>query len=132
LPAFAKVTPILAAAVIAAWYGLGIVQAHDLNRASAIVSRSGPLSMQDGRKAASALATAGTFNPDSRVDIERGKLALARGERAAGLRIIEAVTRREPDWADAWFALASSADSGALSDAALRQIARLVPPVGHR
>jgi predicted Zn-dependent protease len=121
----------VAALVVASWFALGVLQAHNLDRASTILAGPGPLSAAAKRDVASELATAGTLNPDREVDLLRAELAVARSERGEAVRILEQVTHSEPDYATAWLALASTADNAAISGRALRQIARLVPPVSR-
>jgi predicted Zn-dependent protease len=121
----------VAALIVGAWFAWAVVQTSNLNHASAILSAAGPAKPSALRDAASALSTAGALNPDRLVDLERAKLAVARGQRAGAVRIIEQVTSSEPDYADAWLALFSTSRNVVTQRHALQEIARLLPPVGR-
>jgi predicted Zn-dependent protease len=92
---------VMGAAVVAAWFGLGWVQARDLGRATALIS-AGKLSAGRAGTAASLLNTAGRLNPDRSVDIARAQLLDDRHELAPALRIMKEVTAAEPLNLEAW------------------------------
>lgn len=96
------------AAIVAAWFALGWVQARDLGRAEALVSASS-LSPSQAREAASLLNTAGDLNPDRTVDITRAELATRQHDPARAVTIAEQVTRAEPENLEAWRELSIAA-----------------------
>lgn len=96
------------AAIVAAWFAVGWVQAHDLGRAEALVSAS-RLSPGQARDAASLLNTAADLNPDRTVDITRAQLAAQQHDPARAVTILQAVTRAEPENLDAWRELSITA-----------------------
>lgn len=93
------------AAIVAAWFGLGWIQARDLGHAQDLVSGS-KLSPAQARQAASLLNTAGELNPDRSIDITRAQLEEKQGRLGLALAILEQVTHAEPDHLAAWRELA--------------------------
>jgi Flp pilus assembly protein TadD len=91
----------IGAAIVAAWFVLGWVQARDAGRAQALIS-SQPLSRQSARQASSLLDSAAELNPDRNIDILRAQLADERHNSALAVRIMEGVTRAEPMNIEAW------------------------------
>jgi hypothetical protein len=123
----------LAAALVAlAWFAIGVRQAQDTDRATAIISGAAPLGAAQARHAQSLLHDAGQLNPDTAVDLLRAQLALRQGDRARARAIALDVTRSEPQNLDAWLAYgtASSNDRRAFVFA-LRHLNELAPRVGH-
>lgn len=90
------------------WFALAARAAHDVDRASAIVSAKAPLTAAQAAHARSLLDSAATLNPDTAVDLLRAKVALGRNEEAGGVRTILSVTKREPLNLQAWVALAQA------------------------
>ena len=120
----------LIAIALCAWFAIGIRQAHDTAKATAILSGSGPLSPSQLRAAAGALRGAKLLNPDTEVAVLRGQLALREGNAARAQRIFEDAGRQEPRNIEAWAWLARAAGSNhALIRLALDNIARLEPKV---
>jgi hypothetical protein len=99
---------VVLALVVCAWFALGVRRAHDTSRANSILSSQDGVSDAQAAHAASLLNSAGTLNPDSQVDLLRGRAALAQNDRPRAVRIIEDVTRREPMNVEAWLALAET------------------------
>jgi len=130
---FARVALVLAAVVVCAWFVVGIRQARDTTRASAIINANGSIPAARAALASSELKAAGWLNPDREVDILRGQLASYRGDVAGAVSILGQVTRDEPMNLQAWAALAAAA----LNDnryrpvflTAIRTVARLHPGV---
>ncbi len=118
------------ALVMAAWFALGIRQAQDPNRASAIVTPGGRLTASQARQASNLLDAAGFLNPDRAVTVLRAELRADQGDLSGARRILKGVVRTEPQNLAAWLALARSS-AGDLRDfyAAAYAIRHLVPPV---
>ncbi len=120
------------ALVIAAWFGLSWYQAQQTGRAAAVVSGGGRPSAAEAQEARSALAAAGTLNPDLQVELLRGELAIDQGRYRRAVRILGSVTAREPlnlsAWAQLGVAAAKAGDSAVLAVAG-RHIAILIPRV---
>jgi hypothetical protein len=106
---FVRISALVAAVIVAAWFGLGVRQAHDLAAASATVTGSSPVSSKSAARVASLLSSASFFNPDSQVDILRARLALLQHDNRRALDILEPVVRREPLNLVAWVATAQAA-----------------------
>jgi Flp pilus assembly protein TadD len=112
------------ACIVAAWFALGAVQARDTNRADAILSSSQTLTAGQASTVSSLLRTAGTLNPDTEVEVLRGQLELAQGDKAKAMRTFERVARREPE------NIVPLAWLGRMGDLqAVARIAKLEPPV---
>lgn len=119
-----RVVAVVAALVVAAWFGLGVRQAAGTDAARADVGRLEPPTASQARSTRDALDRAGTLNPDLGVDVLRARFALQEGRREDARRILDGVVRREPDGLDGWAALAFVFDD-AHAKAELR---RLSPP----
>lgn len=115
--------------VAAAWFGLGIRQAHDTARATAVISKGDPVTPAQARRVSSWLDAAGWLNPDRQVAILRGELAALVGQPRRAEQIFEQVTRAEPENLLAWLALAQAAlhENGPLLGSAAARIASLDP-----
>lgn len=116
------------AAIVAAWFGLGWIQARDLGRAQSLIP-TGRLSANQARTVASLLDTAGNLNPDRSVEIARAQLADAQGEPGQGVRLMEQVTEAEPLNLQAWRELgvvATHDHQRALAQTAFLHVLRLV------
>ncbi len=128
----ARVGVVLVALVACAWFGLGIVQTRDTNRASAIVTAPGPLGAAAGAHAASLLHDAGVLNPDTAVKLLRAQLVDREGHPAAARAIVLGVLAGEPRNIDAWVQLArvSQGDPQTfrLALTRARALAPIVPP----
>jgi hypothetical protein len=104
----AVIVRVLAAAgslVVTAWFILGAVQARDVDRADTLITGGGTPTAAQARAARSLLDTASTLNPDTQIDQLRSQLAWERGNRAEAFRLATAVTRQEPQNAQAWVQL---------------------------
>lgn len=91
-----------AALVVAAWFALGVREAHEVSQATSIVSASSHLTPAEARHVRSLLSGAAPLNPDRELDILRGRVAAEGGSNAAADRILFAVTRAEPMNLEAW------------------------------
>lgn len=124
-----RVTVIVLALVMCAWFGLGALQAIDTSRATQVLASSGPLTAAQAHRASSLLNSAAVLNPDRTVDLLRGELAFEQGHPPVAVRIIERVTAAEPDSIEAWVTLARVAlhhDNAAI-ERAVANIGRLDP-----
>jgi predicted Zn-dependent protease len=112
-----------------AWFVVGIRQAHDTAHANAIVSAETPPGPAAAARARSLLHAAGFLNPDQRVDLLRGQLALDQGDRPRALALFRDVARREPDNLQAWVSVAqaSTEPNSPLLKRAVHEIGRLDP-----
>jgi predicted Zn-dependent protease len=118
---------LLVALAVAAWFVVGIRQAHDTAKAGAIVSGSAKLSSGQANGTASLLHAAAFLNPDTRVDILRAQLALDRGERRQAARILSSVVQKEPMNLQAWFLLAANPTNGTAFRHAIHEVTLLMP-----
>jgi len=113
-----------------AWYALGIREAHETDRATAIVSASTPLSTEQVREASSLLSSAMVLTPDTTPDVLRGQLERDQGLLAQARATLGRVVEREPENVVAWLWLAkSSTGSPRTGIGALLQVSRLMPAV---
>jgi Flp pilus assembly protein TadD len=123
----------LAAAVVCAWFAVGIRQARDMSRASAVINSSASITPAARAHTSSLLRAAGWLNPDRQVDILRGQLAGFTGDVPGAVTILRRVTRSEPMNIQAWAALATATlnQSGyrTVFVGAIRAIGRLDPRV---
>jgi hypothetical protein len=106
--AVARGSLLVLALVACAWFALGIVQARDKDRATALLSSQTQLSSATASHVGSLLHSAGTLNPDSTVDILRARLASLQHDRARAQMLLRSVVAREPQNLDAWVALAQT------------------------
>jgi hypothetical protein len=128
----ARVSLAVVALVICAWFALGIRQAHELDRATAIVSGltgQRKLTPAQATLARSLLSSAAVLNPDQEINIVRARVALLRNDRPAATRILMGVVHSEPMNLEAWYGIATSAKSGATVASALAHIDLLEPPI---
>jgi hypothetical protein len=118
------------ALLAAAWFAIGVLQARETSRASAIVSASPQLSPAQARRASDLVHSAGVLNPDRQLDVLRARVDLARRNAPAARTILKRVVADEPFNLGAWVWLAR-ASVGDLKDfyAAAFRIRQLVPPV---
>jgi hypothetical protein len=121
------------ALLASAWFGLAWVQARDTARADALLSGSGQLSPAAQARVRSLLDSAGTLNPDRTVDLLRAQLATDQHQYAAAVRILDLITRSEPQNVLAWEQLAIVAGlthNLHLIHVSGEHISQLVPPIG--
>ena len=119
-----------AALLICAWFAVGIRQAHDTDRATALLDDHAKVAPSQGAEIRSALDGADTLNPDRTVDILRAQLWLASGQHRPAQRRLESVIRSEPENIKAWLLLAASAGGDeSLYVAALRHARALEPRI---
>ncbi len=129
------------AAVVCAWFGLGVRQAQSQNTAEAIIGPSAhPVTAGQAVHVTALLREAGTLNPDRQITLDRAKLLLQlksppqgttqRGDRLAAQTMIRRVLAAEPDNLQAWVLLAqASPHDPAQFRRALAQARRLEPRV---
>lgn len=123
-PIAIRVVALLVALAACVWFVLSTRQAHDTARAASILSNSATVTPLEAGKVSSLLRSAAFLNPDRQVEILRGQLAAARGDKARATAIYLAVTRAEPRNLAAWDQLASINYGPAFA-----RIAELEPPV---
>jgi predicted Zn-dependent protease len=132
MPKLARYGLALVALLVSAWFGLGFYQAQQTGKASALIGGGNRLSARQAQQARSTLDSAGTLNPDRAVDVLRGQLATDQRDYASAIRILSAVTAREPlnltAWAELGVAAAKAGNRGVLVIAG-RHIAQLIPRV---
>lgn len=120
---------VVVAVAIAAWFGIGVLQARDTSRATAGLSGA-RLTPAQARRTASLLHDAGFLNPDRQVDVLRAQLYLNQGNERAARSLLIRVVRAEPDNLGAWISLArASVHDVRWFYAAAYRIRYLVPPV---
>ncbi len=125
-----RVVGALIALVLCAWFGLGVVQSRDTDRAAAVAGQTAPLTATDVHRARTLLSTAGTLNPDRQVDLLRAQLDVRRGELGPARTILFGVVRSEPMNVDAWAGLAlASAGDPSLFRLAVFKVRALAPVV---
>jgi hypothetical protein len=103
-----RILGIAFAALVCAWFVLGIRQAHELGNATSILSQPGFRTPGQLREVSALIRSAGTLNPDAQVDIARGRVAIDRQTFPAARRILGDVVRREPMNLEAWIWLAGA------------------------
>jgi hypothetical protein len=116
--------------LVAAWFGIGVLQARDTAHATQNLSSGGRLSQARAHQTASELRDAGFLNPDRQVEILRGQLYLNQGNEPAARSLLIRLVKAEPDNLNAWIWLARASvhDLKWFYSAAFR-IRQLVPPV---
>ena len=125
-----RTSAVIIALAVAGWYAVGIRQAHGTDGATAIVTSERTLSAGQAARADALLHEASLLNPDQEVNILRGAVASASGHEAQAVRILESVTRAEPQNLEAWLYLAKAATTDyPLFYRALVRVRRLEPVV---
>ncbi|MEA2161366.1 MAG: hypothetical protein QOD66_3746 [Solirubrobacteraceae bacterium] len=125
-----RLAAVVLAIVASAWFVAGIRQAHDTTQAQKILSASRSLSAAQATHVASLLSAAAQINPDQEVQVLRGRLVLARGDKRQALAILQAVTRAEPRSREAWLWVAQAAIglNPAVFNHALHTVFAIDPP----
>jgi predicted Zn-dependent protease len=123
-----RIAALALALAAAAWFAIGVRQAHDLGHATSIVS-GGRLSASQARRASDLLHSASFLNPDRQVDVLRARVYLGRGNEPEARTLLRRVVAAEPEYLDAWIWLAH-ASVGDLKDfyAAAFRVTQLVRP----
>jgi O-antigen ligase/polysaccharide polymerase Wzy-like membrane protein len=119
------------AAALCAWFALGAVQAHEENRATALINGAGTPSPALTSHILHLLDVAGTLNPDRDIALLRSQAQTRAGRDAAAVRTAQSVVRAEPLDIDAWTVLAFAAQPIDPAEARLARAhqAGLAPPV---
>ncbi|MBV9311368.1 MAG: hypothetical protein JOZ73_11075 [Solirubrobacterales bacterium] len=102
----ARLCAVALALLVCAWFALGIRQAHDTNKANALLSRSARVAARQAPQIEDLLRSAKTLNPDSNVSVLQARVADLEHQRPRAVRILEDVVRREPMNLTAWATLA--------------------------
>lgn len=125
-----RLIPVIAALFVGAWFGLGWVQARDSGRADALLSANSSPSPSQAGRIRSLLSSAGTLNPDRTIDLLRARLALDSHDYSTAIRLLQAVTRAEPENVFAWSQLGFTAGTAGqlrLAGRAAHHVALLDP-----
>jgi|GraSoiStandDraft_45_1057281.scaffolds.fasta_scaffold941501_1 hypothetical protein len=97
------------AIVACAWFVVGIRQAIDTSRASAIANQGNHATVAQEREVRSLVRGARLLNPDRQPDVLLGQVEAEHGDRVSARRLLEAVTRSEPQNVTAWLWLTKAA-----------------------
>jgi predicted Zn-dependent protease len=124
-----RVTFVAVALVVCAWFAIGIRQAHDTAKASAIVLNAQSLSAAQVKHVDSLLHSASFLNPDRQVSVLRAQAAQRHGDLKLAQAILRGVVHAEPQNAPAWIALARASTTRRMFIEAAVVLAHLVPPV---
>jgi predicted Zn-dependent protease len=119
------------ALIVAAWFGLGVRQAHQEQVAAGIADNFKLLAPEQIAAAQRAIDRAGTLNPDAHIDVLRAEIALHRRDRRTAAAILDDVVAREPQDIEAWALLAGTLRGHDPAGAARArvEVLRLAPPV---
>ena len=118
------------ALVACAWFVLGIRQAVNTSRAAAIANRGGHLTAAQVRRVSSLVHSATLLNPDKQPDVLLGQAEVQRGDLKRARRVLQPITRSEPQNIGAWIWLSrASADSPVLFYVAAFHVHLLEPRV---
>lgn len=98
----------LVGVVMTAWFVLGARQAHEIKAATTIVARGASAGPRALAQVQPELSAAAVLNPDSEIDILRGRAALSEGRSRDGRQILAQVARSEPLNLDGWIWLAGA------------------------
>ena len=124
----ARASVLVVAVIACAWFVVAIRQAHDTAAATSIIAHQGGLSASQVAHARSLLGAAQSLNPDSQVELLRGRLDLIEHHLMAARRSIEGVLRREPANLQGWALLAHTGNGDRrLLTLTIINIARLDP-----
>lgn len=117
--------------VVCLWFGLGALQTHDENDATALVQQPGSPSPALTGHILSLLSTADTLNPDRNIALLRSQALSRAGRAAAAVSVARRVADAEPLNIDAWTVLAFAAQTvdPALAARARSRVLTLAPPV---
>ena len=123
----ARIAAAALALVIGAFFGLGIVQAHNLSAAQSVLDSASNVTPARAAAARSHLDTAATLNPDRTVAFTRGQLDLRLGDAVAAERVFTKLVQAEPHNAQAWFELSVSLYGKPGLGTAVAKVAQLDP-----
>lgn len=123
----ARVSMLALAVVACAWFAVGIRQAHDITRATSIVTGPKLPTPAQARHAQSLLNSAAWLYPGTEVDVLSGRLAIEQGRRVQAQRILRSVTDTEPLNLDGWYWLAGARPNHKLAESALGHVILLDP-----
>jgi predicted Zn-dependent protease len=135
MPKLVRLGLTVGALVVSAWFALGWVQARDGGRANSLVLNANRVSPAQAAQVRSWLSSAGTLNPDRQVELTRAHLDFEVHDYGSAIRILQAVTRAEPQNVFAWSQLlytAGSANRLGVAGVAARHVAQLVPKIKQR
>jgi len=117
--------------VICAWFAVGIRQAHDTARVTALLGSGPPLSHSQVNDVNSLLHSAAQLNPDTTVTMLRAQLASELDRRRQATRLLLRVVHEEPMNAPAWEQLAGTTTNHTIYIQSLITIANLLPRPGR-
>jgi predicted Zn-dependent protease len=116
------------AVFVCACFAVGIRQAHDVDRATSIMTGANLPTPAQAQRAQSLLNSAAWLYPGTEVDVLKGRLAIEQGKYAQAERIERRVTESEPLNVQGWAWLAH-ASNPTLATRALSHVAQLAPSV---
>jgi hypothetical protein len=90
------------AVLVCAWFAFGIRQAIDTSRATAIANQGNHATAAQVHQVSSLARSARFLNPDKQPDVLLGQTEVEHGDLAAARRVLERVTRSEPQNLAAW------------------------------
>lgn len=96
----------MVALIACAWFALGVRQAHEISRATAIVSAGNVADAAQAREVRALLHDARLLNPDQEPQILLARIAAERRQARLAVALLEAATREEPQNLEAWVWLA--------------------------
>jgi len=116
------------ALVVCAWFALGIRQAVNTSRASAIANQGSYLTAAQVRRVSSLADSARLLNPDKEPDVLLGQAEVEHGDFQRARRVLQRVTRSEPRNIEAWVWITKASGSDpVLFYAALIHVRELEP-----
>ena len=114
-----------------AWFVVGVIQAGNENKATALVNGGGTPTPAQTAQIQHWLDRAATLNPDRNIDLLRAQAWVRAGQSAKALALMKRVVGAEPRNANAWivFGFAAQSQSPALARRAHAKVLELAPPV---
>jgi hypothetical protein len=97
------------ALVACAWFAFGIRQAVDTSRATAIANQGNHPTAAQVHQVSSLVSGARLLNPDKQPDVLLAQVETEHGDIVSARRLLEAVTRSEPQNIAAWLWLTRAA-----------------------
>jgi predicted Zn-dependent protease len=126
--ALVRISLVMLAVVVGAWFVLSARQAHEINRATSVIDQGSGAGRARLAGAGRELDAAAFLNPDRSVQILRGRLALSQGHPGKARRVLDGVVSAEPQNLEGWIWLVGAAVGDRRTGArALRHIGVLDP-----
>lgn len=127
----ARILLLATAIAVCAWFALGVRETNDQAQATKLLDQHLSLTSGQAREADRLIRDALTLNPDQALNILRARVKVQRRDLRGAATIAEAVTRQEPENADAWSSVEflTRQSDPALSRLAQARVGALAPPV---